>query len=165
MSEIIITSYNVKGLGHPIKRKKILSHLKSFKCSIALLQETHLNDLEHKKLKREWVDQVFYASCPKSRKRGVAILFHRNTYFGIQKEIKDPQGRYIGVVGTIEGIEMTIMNLYAPNEDDPTFFTDMASILAKESKGIIVLGGDFNCVLDPKQDKLPPDYTTPSKKK
>uniref|UniRef100_A0A8C6T7R8 Endonuclease/exonuclease/phosphatase domain-containing protein n=1 Tax=Neogobius melanostomus TaxID=47308 RepID=A0A8C6T7R8_9GOBI len=93
MTEINIISYNVKGLGHPIKRKKILSQLKSFKCSVALLQETHLNELEHKKLKREWIDQVFFASCPKSRKRGVAILFHRNTFFYITMFISSLFGR------------------------------------------------------------------------
>lgn len=164
MTETQITSYNVKGLGHPIKRKKILNQLKSFKCSIALLQETHLNDVEHKKLKREWIDQVFFAGCPRSRKRGVAILFRRNACFELQKEVKDPQGRYIGVVGTLKGSDMTIMNIYAPNEDDPSFFTDIAGVLAKESKGMIILGGDFNCVLDLKQDKLPPEHTIPSKK-
>lgn len=69
MSDLNIVCYNVRGLGHPIKRKKILAQLKSLKSSIALLQETHLNELEHKKLKREWVVQVFFASSQKSRGR------------------------------------------------------------------------------------------------
>ncbi|KAJ0059923.1 hypothetical protein NL108_015598 [Boleophthalmus pectinirostris] len=164
MSEITICSYNVKGLGHPIKRKKIMNQLKSFKCSIALLQETHLSDLEHKKLKRDWADQIFFASCPQSRKRGVAILFNRNTSFATQKEIKDPQGRYIMIIGSIDGIQTTIINIYAPNEDESSFFTKVASVVAKESKGMILCAGDFNCVLDPKKDRLPPDYGIPTKK-
>uniref|UniRef100_A0A3B3XGJ8 Endonuclease/exonuclease/phosphatase domain-containing protein n=1 Tax=Poecilia mexicana TaxID=48701 RepID=A0A3B3XGJ8_9TELE len=104
MSDLNIVSYNVRGLGHPIKRKRILAQLKSLKSSIALLQETHLNDVEHNKLKRHWVDQVFFASCPKSRGRGVAILLSRTSYFSMRKEVKDLQGRYVMVVGSIEGL-------------------------------------------------------------
>lgn len=160
MSDLNIVSYNVRGLGHPIKRKKIFAQLKSLKSSIALLQETHLNDLEHKKLKREWVDQV----CPKSRGRGVAILLSRTTYFSVQKEVKDMQGRYVMVVGSVKVMDITIMNIYAPNEEDPNFFIEVASVLAKDSKGVIILAGDFNCVLDPKQDKLPPEQGRLGKK-
>lgn len=36
--------------------------------------------------------------------------------------------------------------------------------MAKDSEGVIILAGDFNCVLDPKQDKLPPEQGPPSKK-
>ena len=45
-------SYNVKGLHNPIKRKKILHQLKQANCQIAYLQETHLPDGEHEKLKK-----------------------------------------------------------------------------------------------------------------
>ena len=42
-------SLNVKGLNSPIKRKKVLSYLKSKHCDIGFLQETHLLDNETKK--------------------------------------------------------------------------------------------------------------------
>lgn len=35
------------------------------------------------------------------------------------------------------------MNIYAPKEDDPTFFTEVSSVLAKESKRVVILAGDF----------------------
>lgn len=62
MSSLGVVSYNIKGINHTIKRKRILGQFKTFTCSIALLQETHLSDAEHKKLRREWVEQVLYAS-------------------------------------------------------------------------------------------------------
>lgn len=61
MDKLKVVSYNISGINHPIKRKKIMNQLKRLNCSIALLQETHLNDIEHKKLRREWIGQVFSA--------------------------------------------------------------------------------------------------------
>ncbi len=41
-----------KGRSNPVKRKKILNYLKKEQIHIAFLQETHLTDSEHIKLKR-----------------------------------------------------------------------------------------------------------------
>lgn len=75
-----VVSFNVRGLGHPIKRKRILTFLKKEKADIALLQETHLSSEEHKKLKRDWVGQVYFSSSSRN-KRGTAILIHKNLPF------------------------------------------------------------------------------------
>lgn len=77
MDSLICVTYNVKGLGSLIKRKKVLNQLKKFNCAIAMLQETHLSDKEHMKLRREWVDQQYSSSDQSGRKRGVAILFSK----------------------------------------------------------------------------------------
>lgn len=65
MGPLKVISYNVKGLHSPIKRKKILNQLKRNSCQIAFLQEAHLSEPEHEKLKKSWADKVFYSSHPK----------------------------------------------------------------------------------------------------
>lgn len=51
MSDIKIASLNVKGVNHVIKRQKIISYLKREQAQIAFLQETHLTETEHMKLR------------------------------------------------------------------------------------------------------------------
>lgn len=154
-SSLNIITYNIKGINNPIKRKKILGQLKKMHCSIALLQETHLSEIEHLKLKREWVDQVYSASCGGGKKRGVAILFNKTVYYNNEKVFCDVEGRYVMVVGTIGGLKITILNVYAPNEDCPHFFKKIAHLLAECGEGLVLIGGDFNCVVNNKLDKLP----------
>lgn len=96
-----MVSYNIKGLGSPVKRKKILNQLKALHCSVAMLQETHLSEAEHLKLRRDWVEQIYSASHEGGRKRGVAILIRRNVFFKSKKVLKDREGRYIMVISTI----------------------------------------------------------------
>lgn len=62
MSDLNIISWNVKGLGNYLKRSKILSVLKADKADIIFLQETYYSDIEHSKLKRDWIDQVYFSS-------------------------------------------------------------------------------------------------------
>lgn len=164
MNSLNFITYNVKGLGNPIKRKKILSHLKKLQCSIAMLQETHLSEKEHLKLKREWVDQVFSSSFENGRRRGVAILFNKSVYFSQTEMVRDKEGRYIIVKGAINGIKLTLLNLYAPNEDSPDFFKDIAGLLADVMEGLVLIGGDFNCIWNQYMDKLPAGGSTISRK-
>lgn len=81
---------NVKGIKHCIKRKRIISYLKQHQIDIALLQETHLNDTEHLKLKQRGLNQVFFSSFT-SRAR-VAILINKKIPFRMISTHKDKGG-------------------------------------------------------------------------
>lgn len=70
---IKLISWNVNGIQNPGKRYKILSHLQSLNCDIAMIQETHLTKQESQKLKQRWVGQVF-SSPGSGAARGVSIL-------------------------------------------------------------------------------------------
>lgn len=49
---IKLASYNVNGVLNPIKRTKILNKMKREGVDVIYLQETHLTEKEHEKLKR-----------------------------------------------------------------------------------------------------------------
>ena len=69
------------------------------------------------------------------------------------KNYIDPAGRYIICDLVENGKLVTLVNVYAPNEDDPNFFKTLAEHIEDFQKDEIVIGGDFNLVLDVEKDK------------
>ena len=77
------------------------------------------------------------------------------------KTFSEPSGRYIVCDIRADEKFFTLANIYAPNEDYPTFFKQVFDHLHDFVCEEIILGGDFNLVLDFKEDKkggLPRTY-------
>lgn len=91
-----ILSWNVKGLGSPIKRQHVLSHIANLKGDIVLLQEIHISDVEILKLRHQWVGQVF-ASPGSGKRNGVAILRHKRLDVQLLSHKHDSDGRWVAV--------------------------------------------------------------------
>uniref|UniRef100_A0A3Q1GUH1 exodeoxyribonuclease III n=1 Tax=Acanthochromis polyacanthus TaxID=80966 RepID=A0A3Q1GUH1_9TELE len=150
IKKLKIYSWNVKGLGHLVKKKKIISSLKTKKCDIAYLQETHLMENEIIKLHKDWVGHIYYASGS-SKSRGVAILIHKKLQFKCLNFFTDNNGRMVVLKAEVQGIEIIFANIYAPNLDDPSFCSELEyKILQLQNSHIlpIILGGDFNQIID-----------------
>lgn len=110
------------------------------------MQESYLSDIEHGKLKRDWIDQVYFSSY-KSHSRGTCILVSQDAHFILDKLVTDPNGRFVLISGTCNGNLMTFLNVYAPNSDEPSFMSDMLLLFNENCKGFGVIGGDFNVTL------------------
>lgn len=145
-------SWNVKSLNHPVKRKKVLLHLDYLKADIAFLQETHLQVADQIRLTGGWIGQTFHSSF-NSKTRGLAILVRKNIPFVVSNIDSDPMGRYIIVMGRLYGLPVILVNIYAPNWDDNTFFTHTFSRISNVDTHHLILGGDINCVLSSKLDR------------
>lgn len=146
--DVKIISFNVNGVLNPIKRSKILSKLKKEKAQVAFLQETHLSQSEHVKLKRQGFKQVFYSSHKSAHKRGVALLISSGLMYEHLSEVSDEEGRFIKITGRIEGTEVTLINVYAPPGSDWVFYKKVLDLMVT-SQGVVICGGDFNIRLDP----------------
>lgn len=118
---LTFASWNVKGINHPVKRSKILSHLKSLSADIIFLQETHLKLDSRVKLRCRWIENV-YQSNFSVKARGVAILIRKGVPFKLNTLKTDKEGRYIILSGEIHSLPITLLNIYAPNFDNPDFF-------------------------------------------
>ena len=142
---------NVRGLWDFSKRWETFIWMRSKKLSIYFLQELHCTESNQHDWKAEWSYQALFR-CDSSKKAGVAILIN-NFNFQIQKSYSDPEGRFIICELTTNGKHFTLANIYAPNEDDPIFFADVSNHLLDFKCDEIVIGGDFNLVLDVEKGK------------
>lgn len=120
-SNLTLVSWNVKGLNHPIKRKRVMSRLKQFRPGILFLQETHLQDPDHLHLSKCWSGQFFQSNF-KAKARSAAILIDQNIPFACSNVVLDKNGRFVIVSSKLGNKHVTFANLYAPNFDDVQFF-------------------------------------------
>ncbi|KAJ0022356.1 hypothetical protein NQD34_009846 [Periophthalmus magnuspinnatus] len=146
-----IVSWNVKGLNHPMKRKKVFSHLKHLRSKIVFLQETHVRTSNLSLLLR-WSGQSFH-SMFQAKARGVSILISQDIPFEPHNVLSDNNGRYIILSGKLYNILVVLVNVYVPNVDDAEFFKRLFSLLPDLNTYHLILGGDLNCWLDPTLDR------------
>lgn len=165
MKKIKVVSWNVNGIQNPVKRFKILSHLKSLNCDIAMLQETHISKEESLKLKQRWVGQIFFSPGTNASK-GVCILISKKISFIVSDVCKDKEGRWVMVSGELQNSRITLMNLYAPNTAQASFLSSVNVVLSQFKNTPLLVGGDFNLVnsalMDRSSTSLPTDKSLSS---
>ena len=139
--------------------------VKEKKFAIYFLQEVHCTNETEPHWHSEWgTDSTFFTTFSSSR-AGVAILFNNNFQFQILKHFADPEGRFIITdIDTGDKI-MTLVNVYAPNEDNPAFFRNVRDKLCSFECDFVIFGGDFNLVCDVSKDKKGGVATTHLKSK
>uniref|UniRef100_A0A3B4FC99 exodeoxyribonuclease III n=1 Tax=Pundamilia nyererei TaxID=303518 RepID=A0A3B4FC99_9CICH len=133
---IVISTWNVKGSNNVVKKSQMMN-----------ITNTVENGL------------VKFFSSYSTNKRGFITLIHKNLSFTVTATHKDNEGRYILVKGMLNGETVLLDNIYAPNAQDDEFYTVLFSQLVVMDCANIILAGDFNCVLCPKMDQLPPQST------
>uniref|UniRef100_H2ZW42 exodeoxyribonuclease III n=1 Tax=Latimeria chalumnae TaxID=7897 RepID=H2ZW42_LATCH len=143
-------SWNVKGLNDRTKRFKILKHLKKLQ-TVAFLQEAHIKQSDETSLVHN--DSASPLDLPLSDVKGQTFV--------TKHVVRDPNSRFILLHRTWDTSVITLINIYAPTSDDPDFFASITALLAKFHSSPIVMGGDFNKVLDPSLDKTGPKRHIP----
>ena len=122
------------------------------------LQETHLNDQDVTSWRQEWGWDI-YCSGHDSKSRGTAIAINPKLEYKIEKHSTDNEGRLVCLWGSVRDRKVLLCNIYAPNTDDPMFFHDMISHMEEyQDTDVVILGGDFNLVMNTKVDRLKSDY-------
>lgn len=76
------------------------------------------------------------------------ILVSNMIKFELIKEIGDKEGRYIMIKAKLENQIVTLLNVYTPPESRKTCFKKILDLINLESEGTLIMGGDFNVVLN-----------------
>lgn len=129
-----------------------MTKMRKEKNQVIYLQETHLSQQEHVKLKKFGDKNVFFSSFRKGPKRGVTILISNSINFELTKEINDKEGRYVVIKGKLDDNPVTLVNVYVPPQSDQGFLKLLFEIINVENEGILICAGDFNMILNAKLD-------------
>ncbi len=87
-------------------------------------------------------------------KGGVAILIHKNVNFTVLNTVIDPEGRFLIIKLSIFDKKLSIVSIYGPNVDDPSFFHGFFTALSEQLDCALVIGGDLNFGLNKEMDRL-----------
>ena len=106
--------------------------------------------------------QLFHSSFS-SKARGAAVLIHKSVPFSVSTVISDPNGGFIIITGKIGGNNLVLANVYVPNWNNENLFKNFFFSLPDLNSHHLILGGDFNCCLDPLLDRTSHRPCVPSK--
>lgn len=155
-----LLSLNVRGIrSDKGKRTTLFNWLKCYAGnlnSLIFLQETHSTTKSEMIWYSEWGSDIYLAHGSHDS-RGVAILLPRTLEVTVADQIIDPNGRYLLLDCTIEGTRFVLVNVYAPTKNvvnqQCVFLNDIREMLAPYMGENLIIGGDFNTILDPTLDK------------
>ncbi|KAG8592376.1 hypothetical protein GDO81_000483 [Engystomops pustulosus] len=139
---IKLMSLNVKGLNSPFKRSLFWKEALNSKGDIVCIQETHVCQRNPPKISHPRFQQVLLSTYNK-KKRGVLIAFKDTLAVSIHQTYIDPQSRFIIVLCSINNIDYTLVNLYAPNRRQKAFFTKLFKKIKEVKRGSLLICGDF----------------------
>ena len=151
MSDLKTLSLNCRGLQGIKKRLQVFQHIKETKCDIYCLQDTHFLKKQFNTIYTQWNAECFL-SCSTSNSRGVAILFSKSIEYKIYKNIVDDNGNYVILDLSVGEIRFTLVSLYGPNSDNPSFYETIFKIIENIGNDCFCICGDFNLVQDPSLD-------------
>lgn len=119
---------------------------------VIFIQESHATDNDREFWRSMWGGQVKFANAV-SNSRGVMILTRKDYACEFNNTIVDPNGRYIATEVSFEDQNIVLCNVYAPNRDSLEFFVNIAEIIEKFQNPNVIMGGDFNFVIDNSIDR------------
>ena len=165
-SSVHILTLNVQGLRDKNKQKRVFEWSKQQRANILFLQETHLTTDIIQNFNNQFNGTVLH-SCGTSNSRGVAVLIHTSVSHNILSVHCDTGGRFILVNIEIDNNCYSLTNIYAPNNPNErnSFFKSISENISELATGAIILGGDFNEILDTKLDRRNRPNTVPKRTK
>ena len=152
-SSISIVSVNCQGLNNKQKRRDVFHYLRNKQYSVYFLQDTHFEKKLENYILAEWGYDGYFSSYA-SNARGVAILFNNNFEFKVKRVCRLVGGNAIVVLAEIKTLDFLFVNIYGPNKDNPDFYMGLNEKIRELNIDKVIIGGDFNLVLNPQKDYL-----------
>ena len=151
---IKICTFNVKGLNDSSKRQQLFQFLKLNNYSICFLQELHCEEKTYDIWKKEWGGEIFLSGNSRNS-AGVGILVHSKLSCDVIEYKTIIDGRMQLLKLNINYKDILLLNLYAPNnaKDNISFLSRIEELIIDNDNETLIVGGDFNTVIDIDNDK------------
>ena len=133
------------------KRRAVFNYYRT-RGTLICLQETHSCTDDETVWQAEWKGDIFFTHG-NTNSRGVCLLAPKGMRDQVTEIKRDQAGRVLIVKFTHNGQDIVLCNIYAPNQDTPSFFNNLATDLAVIT-GQKVIIGDFNLVLNVHKDRI-----------
>ena len=140
---ISILTLNVKGLNVPTKRHRLAEWIQKQDPYICCLQETHFTSRDTYKLKVRGWKKIFHANG-NQKKAGVAKLLTDKIDFKMKNILRDKEGHYLMIKGSIQEEDVTILNIHAPNIGSPQYRRQLLTTLKGKIDSNTIIAGNFN---------------------
>lgn len=153
-------SLNARGLRNSVKRKALFLFAKQFKSDFVYFQESHSNEDDSNFWRSQWGNTI-WLSHGTERSAGVASLNNRFNGNVLTTQC-DPDGHFICQVIEHNDSIYLVSNIYGYNtkKENVNLLLSIENIftgwLVRFPNALILLGGDFNIILDGSIDKSPP---------
>ena len=120
----------MRGIAEETKRKAIFDFYRN-RADVILLQETHSSPENEKIWEAQWGGRILF-SHGTTAARGVCILFKKELFLNITQITRDMEGRLLicQLDSGSDSNQICVCNVYAPNQDSPSFFDMLEENLA-----------------------------------
>ena len=145
-----ILSVNTRGLANEKKRRTFFSYHRP-NAEILIALETHSTNECERVWENEWGGKIFFAHGT-NKSKGIAVCVRKEVASSISNVYKCIEGRKVIFDVMENGQKITIVAIYAPNEDSPVYFQELGKLLENRQEHKIIIG-DFNLVLDIEKDR------------
>ena len=140
-----IITLNVNGLNVLTKRQRLTKWIQKQDSYIFCVQDTHLKPRDTYRLKVKSWKRIFHANGDQN-KAGIAICISDKINFEKKTMIRDKEGHYIIIKGSIQE-DTTIINIYIPNTGAPQYVRKMLTNMKVEINSNTIIVGDFSTPL------------------
>ena len=145
---ISVITLNVNGLNAPTKRHILAEWIQKQDPYICCLQKTHFRSQDACRLKMRGWKNMFHANG-KQKKAVVAILILDNIDLKIKKITGDKERCCIIIKGSVQGEDITTVNIYASNIGAPQYVRPELTDIKGDIDSNTIRVGDFNTPLTP----------------
>lgn len=147
-----ITTWNVRGLNAPNKKRILKLNIKAFESDIILLQETKLNKIEGSNFKKRLGNWGSIFAESRGASGGLAVLWNKKK---VSINIININNNWLcSMVKSIHSdLKFILCNIYGPvyTGEKSKVWKEISIGLSNFQNTPIILGGDFNTILNLKE--------------